>query len=57
MRYLNVAPADQLSERDHAEKFLREQFNFHVFPGAVREPQRKTPQLEQGMAQPAVSGH
>ena len=53
MRYLNVAPADQLDERDHAEKFLRDQFNFQVFPGAAREPTRKTPPLEQGMAQPA----
>jgi hypothetical protein len=53
MRYLNVAPADQLEERDHAQKFLREQFNFQVFPGAVREPLRRTPALEQGMAQPA----
>ena len=53
MRYLNVAPADQTSERDHAEKFLRDQFNFQVFPGAVREPQRRSPPLEQGMAQPA----
>jgi hypothetical protein len=53
MRYLSVAPADQIEERDHAEKFLREQFNFQVFPGAVREPQRRTPPLEQGMAQPA----
>jgi hypothetical protein len=53
MRYLNVAPADQPNERDHAEKFLHEQFNFQVFPGAAREPQRRTPPLEQGMAQPA----
>ena len=53
MRYLGVAPADQLEERDHAQKFLREQFNFQVFPGAVREPMRRTPPLEQGMAQPA----
>ena len=53
MRYLNVAPPDQINERDHAEKFLREQFNFQVFPGAVRDPQRRTPPLEQGMAQPA----
>jgi len=53
MRYLNVAPVDQMNERDHAEKFLRDQFNFQVFPGAVREPVRRTPPLEQGMAQPA----
>jgi len=53
MRYLNVAPADQIEERDHSEKFLRDQFNFQVFPGAAREPLRKTPPLEQGMAQPA----
>ena len=53
MRYLSVAPADQLEERARAEKFLREQFNFQVFPGAAREPLRHTPPLEQGMAQPA----
>ena len=53
MRYLNVAPGDQIDERDHAQKFLREQFDFQVFPGAVREPVRRTPALEQGMAQPA----
>ncbi len=53
MRYLNVAPVDQINERDHAEKFLRDQFNFQVFPGAIREPLRRTPPLEQGMAQPA----
>ncbi len=39
MRYLNVAPADQLTEREHAEKFLSEQFNFQTFPGQ----QRSTP--------------
>ncbi len=54
MRYLSVAPVEQLEEREHAQKFLREQFNFQVFPGAVREPTRRTPPpLEQGMAQPA----
>ena len=53
MRYLNVAPADQIEERDHAEKFLRDTFNFQVFPGATREPTRRTSPLEQGMAQPA----
>jgi hypothetical protein len=53
MRYLSVAPADQLSERDHAQKFLREQFDFQTFPGALRESPRHTPALEQGMAQPA----
>jgi len=53
MRYLSVAPADQIEERDHAVKFLREQFNFQAFPGAVKEPTRRAPPLEQGMAQPA----
>lgn len=53
MRYLSVAPVDQVEEREHAQKFLREQFNFQVFPGAVQEPTRRTPPLEQGMAQPA----
>lgn len=55
MRYLSVAPVDQVEQRDHAEQFLRDQFNFQVFPGAMREPPRHTPPLEQGMglAQPA----
>ncbi len=53
MRYLSVAPVDQLSERDHAQKFLKEQFNFQVFPGMIRETPRRLPALEQGMAQPA----
>jgi hypothetical protein len=53
MRYLNVAAADQLAEREHAEKFLKEQFNFQVFPGMNREMPRPVPALEQGMAQPA----
>jgi hypothetical protein len=52
MRYLYVAPADQLNERDHAEKFLRDQFNFQTFPGEVRKNPHSTPALEQGMAQP-----
>ncbi len=51
LRYLNVAPADQLAERDHAKKFLREQFNFQRFPGETQEP-RPAPALEQGMTQP-----
>ena len=53
MRYLTVAPTDQLEERDRAVKFLREQFNFQAFPGAVKEPTRRTPPLEQGMTQQA----
>ena len=53
MRYLSVAPADQMDERDHAAKFLRDQFNFQTFPGAVKEPPRRTPPVEQGLAQPA----
>ncbi|HEY1897676.1 MAG TPA: hypothetical protein VGG62_15455 [Terracidiphilus sp.] len=53
MRYLNVAPADQLNEREHAEKFLRDQFNFQTFPGQIRNPPHPAPALEQGMAQPA----
>ena len=32
MRFLGVAPVDQLDEREHAEKFLRDQFNFQRFP-------------------------
>jgi hypothetical protein len=53
MRYLNVAPADQLTEREHAQKFLREQFNFQTFPGMIRPTTHPAPPLEQGMAQPA----
>lgn len=53
MRYLSVAPADQVEERDHAVKFLSDQFNFQTFPGAVKAPPRRTPPMEQGMAQPA----
>ena len=52
MRYLNVAPVEQTEEREHAMKFLREQFNFDAFPGATKEPTRRTPPLEQGMTQP-----
>jgi hypothetical protein len=52
MRYLNVAPADQLMEREHAQKFLTEQFNFLTFPGMIHEPSRPAPALEQGMATP-----
>ncbi len=50
MRFLNVATPDQVTERAHAEKFLREQFNFKVFPGHVRESPRAVPAVEQGMA-------
>jgi hypothetical protein len=57
MRYLNVAPADQLNEREHAEKFLRDQFNFQTFPGEIRNPPHPAPALEQGMAQPAQPAH
>jgi hypothetical protein len=48
MRYLNVAPAEPTAERTHAEKFLREQFNFQVFPGEVRESPRALPAVEKG---------
>jgi hypothetical protein len=50
MRYLNVAPADQVNDREHAEKFLRDQFNFQTFPGMTRPSPRPTPALEQTMA-------
>ncbi len=53
MRYLNVATPDQVTEREHAEKFLKEQFNFLTFPGEIRDTPRPSPALEQGMAQPA----
>jgi tetratricopeptide (TPR) repeat protein len=57
MRYLNVAPADQINERDHAQKFLRDQFNFQTFPGEIRSNPHPAPALEQGMAQPAQPAH
>jgi hypothetical protein len=47
MRYLNVAPADQVNERERAEKFLRDQFNFQTFPGMTRPSSRPVPALEQ----------
>jgi hypothetical protein len=47
MRYLNVAPADQVNERERAEKFLRDQFNFQTFPGMTRPSSRPVPSLEQ----------
>jgi hypothetical protein len=53
MRYLHVAGADQVTEREHAEKFLRETFNFQTFPGDVKETPRPAPPLEQGMSHPA----
>ena len=55
MRYLSVAPADQVTQRDQAEKFLREQFNFQTFPGMTRPPSRPAPALEQTMTQPATA--
>jgi hypothetical protein len=57
MRYLNVAPADQLNNRERAEKFLRDQFNFQTFPGQIRDNSRPAPALEQGMTQPAQPAH
>lgn len=53
MRYLYVAPVEQAAEREHAEKFLKEQFNFQTFPGEVQQNPRSVPPLEQGMTQPA----
>jgi hypothetical protein len=53
MRYLNVAPAEQLEEREHSEDFLKEQFNFQSFPNETRPTPRPTPPLEQGMTRPA----
>ncbi len=53
MRYLSVAPADQLIEREHSEGFLKEQFNFQSFPNELRAPSKQPPPLEQGMARPA----
>jgi hypothetical protein len=51
LRYLNVAPADQLTEREHARKFLQEHFNFQTFPNEIHENPRATPPLIEGMAQ------
>ena len=53
MRYLNVAPADQLEEREHAKGFLKEQFNFQSFPNEIRESPKPSPPLEQGMTRPS----
>jgi hypothetical protein len=53
MRYLNVAPPDQLEERQHAEDFLKEQFNFQTFPNEIHENPKASPPLEQGMTRPA----
>jgi Skp family chaperone for outer membrane proteins len=50
LRYLNVAPAEQVPEREHAEKFLHDKFNFLILPTTVTEPQRSIPPLVQGMA-------
>jgi hypothetical protein len=55
MRYLNVAPADQLEERDHSEQFLKEQFNFQTFPNEIRPPAKPSPPLEQVMSHPATA--
>jgi hypothetical protein len=55
MRYLDVAPADQLEERDHAEQFLKEQFNFQSFPNEIRPAARPTPPLEQVMSHPSTA--
>ena len=35
LRYLSVTPAGETPERMHAEQFLREQFNFPVFPSVA----------------------
>jgi len=55
MRYLSVAPADQLEERDHAETFLKEQFNFQAFPNEIHPTSKPAPPLEQGMTRPAAT--
>jgi hypothetical protein len=53
MRFLYIAPTDQLDERERAEKFLRDQYNFQKFPNDVRETPHSTPSLAQGMSKPA----
>lgn len=55
MRYLNVAPADQLEERQHSEDFLRDQFNFQSFPNEIHKTPKLAPPLEQGMTRPATT--
>jgi hypothetical protein len=49
MRYLSVAPPDQLPERQHAEDFLKEQFNFQSFPNEILESPKPAQPLEHGM--------
>jgi tetratricopeptide (TPR) repeat protein len=55
MRYLSVAPPDQLTERQHAEDFLKEQFNFQSFPNEILGSPKSTPPLEQGMTRSAAA--
>ncbi|KAA6456239.1 hypothetical protein DYQ86_25930 [Acidobacteria bacterium AB60] len=55
IRYLNVAPAEQLEEREHAEQFLKEQFNFQSFPNEIRPTSKPSPPLEQVMSRPATT--
>jgi hypothetical protein len=55
MRYLTVAPADQLEEREHSEQFLKEQFNFQAFPNELRPTSRPSPPLEQVMSHPSTT--
>lgn len=55
IRYLNVAPPDQLGERQHSEDFLKEQFNFQSFPNEINPTSKPTPALEQGMTRPPGS--
>ncbi len=52
LRYLNVAPPEQVSEREQAEKFLKKQFNFLTFPSPIPLTKRPAPALEQSMATP-----
>jgi len=48
LRYLNVAPPEQAQEREHAEKYLNEQFNFLTFPPAIPFARPPQPAIEQG---------
>lgn len=49
LRYLNVAPVEEVTDRQHAEKFLRDKFNFLVFPQSITVPSRTMPPLVEGM--------
>ncbi len=55
MRYLDVAPADQLEERNHAEQFLKEQIQLPVLPQRDPPCRQALPPLEQVMSHPSTA--